>query len=99
MKPYLTDDIDLASGAVVKREVNSTWLHQELLASAERMQSGKADNLDIYDATHNPTGAFWHQDAQAAFYELTDAPRSYANLAEKRLAILFAADALAKTYG
>lgn len=99
MKPYFTDEIDLASGTVVKREVDSTWLHQELLASAERMQTGVADNLDIYDTVHNPTGAFWHQDVQAAFYGLTGASRSYASLAEKREAILSAADALAKTYG
>ena len=98
MKSYLVDDVDLASGKLVKREVDSAWLHQELLASAERIRSGTTGNLDMYDANRNPSGAFIHPDVQTVFYELTGAPRSYASIDEKHLAILSAADALEADY-
>ena len=98
MKPYLVDEADLGSGAIIKREVDSAWLHQELLVSAERMRSGVADNLDVYNASRNTTGAFMHQDVQTVFYELIGASRRYANVGEKRLAILSAANVLATDY-
>jgi hypothetical protein len=98
MKPYRINDVNLTTGTVVKCEVDSAWLHRELLASADRLLVGMADNLDAYDAIHNPTGAFVHQDVQEAFYGLTGAPRQYKSVTDKRLAVLSAANALMKNY-
>lgn len=93
MKPYLINDIDESAGALVKRPVDSAWLHQEMLNSAERLRVGSADNLDRYDPTVNPTGCFLHQDVQTVFYELSGA-RIFGNLEDKVLALKKAAQLL-----
>lgn len=98
MKDYLIDDADLQAGTLVKRAVDSSWLHAGLLDAAERLQIGTADNLDLYDASANPTGCFLHPDVQQVFYDLHGIPRGLTKVDAKRAAVLSAAELLQQRY-
>lgn len=98
MTDYLIDDADLQSGTLIKRAVDSSWLHAGLLAAAERLQNGTADNLDLHDASANPTGCFLHPDVQQVFYDLHGIPRGLAEVAAKRAAVQSAAELLQQRY-
>jgi len=99
MRHYLVEDIDEARGALMKRRVDSVWLHEKLIESSARIFGGMASNLDLRMEHKNPEGCFVEQDAQIAFYELIGgAPNESLSLDQRAWALLFAAAVLEADY-